>query len=126
MPQKVQHYKTLMKTMKPIKSIHPDRVTEDTVPGTLHGPNDYQYYRMYDNGWELSIVCNYAVRDFEKGYFEIGVKNIETNFNNGETYVIGTALDFDKTARFLRQFEANPNTALHDWVSNLPEIESGI
>ena len=61
-------------TMKVVKTIHPNRKTEDSHNApTREGPNDYQYYRSFDNGWNISIVCSYAVRDYEEGYFEVGV-----------------------------------------------------
>ena len=109
----------MLMTMKPTKFIHPNRVSTETVPGTLHGPNDYQYYREYDNGWTISITCNYATHDFEKGYFEIKVETLDP-------HIIGTSLDFDEAARFLREFETNPETTMFEWLKSHPEIESGI
>ena len=78
---------------------------------------------MYDDGWELSITCNYAMHDFEKGYFEIKVKKL--NATTVPT-VVGTSLDFNEVAIFLKEFETNPETTMYEWMKSKPEIESGI
>ena len=106
-------------TMKAIKTIHPSRITEDATAGTLHGPNDYQYYREYDNGWELSIVCNYAVFDYEKGFFEVAARSNP----NDEWIVVTRCYNFKEVAMFIEEFEIDPKLAVS---SRSVEIENGI
>ena len=105
--------------MKVVRTISPNRKTEDTVTGTLHGPNDYQYYREYDNSWELSVVCNYAVFDYEKGLFEVAVRS---NVSEDWT-VVARAYNFKEVAMFIEEFEIDPKTATS---SRSIEIENGI
>ena len=106
-------------TMKAIKTVHPDRLTDDTTSGTLHGPNDYQYYREYDNKWELSIVCSYAVFDYEKGLFEVAVRS-----NVSEDWiVVARGYNFKEVAMIIEEFEIDPKTATS---SRSIEIEKGI
>ena len=105
--------------MKAIKKVLPERLTEDSTPGTLHGPNDYQYYREYDNGWELSIVCNYAVFDYEKGYFEVAVKSNTST----EWIIVSRCYGFRDTADFIDEFENDPKQAV---TTRSIEIENGI
>ena len=112
--------------MKVVKKIHPERRTEDShsIP-TKEGPNDYQYYRSYDNGWHISVVCNYAIRNYEEGCFEIGVFTYDSNskFWNKGTIIIGTALDFEEVATFLKEFTDNPERAVS---KRYIEVENGI
>ena len=105
--------------MKAIKTVHPDRLTEETTPGTLHGPNDYQYYREYDNGWELSIVCSYAVFDYEQGYFEVATRSDSSN----DWTVVSRGYNFKEVAMFIEEFEIDPKLAVS---SRSIEIENGI
>ncbi len=118
--------RTMRITMIVVNTIHPNRKTEDShnVP-TREGPNDYQYYRSFDNGWNLSIICNYAVRDYEEGYFEIGVytDNSKSKFSKNGTIVVGTMLNFEEVATFLKEFEENPEKAVD---KRYIEIENGI
>ena len=51
MPQKAHHY---LKTMKAIKFIHPKRISEETVPGTLHGKLVRSVYQI-ENYYYRSI-----------------------------------------------------------------------
>ena len=112
--------------MKVVRTIHPNRKTEDShnVP-TREGPNDYQYYRSFDNSWHLSIVCNYAVRDYEEGYFEIGVYTYDSKSKFWEkgVIVVGTMLNFEEVATFLKEFEEDPEKAV---AKRYIEIENGI
>ncbi len=113
-------------TMKPVNTVHPKRKTEDNHNApTREGPNDYQYYRSFDNGWNLSIICNYAVRDYEEGYFEIGVNtdNSKSKFYEKGEIIIGTRLEFVEVALFLGEFYENPERAVE---KRYIEIENGI
>ena len=122
--------------MKPIISINPRRKTEKDTTGTRDGPNDYQYYRKYNDGWELSIVCNYAVMDYELGLFEVAVwnktgqvspKNAHDNYHDNEwpveTTIIGHGMGFSEVGQFIEDFENDPRTALAKWHV---DIENGI
>ena len=114
-----------MMKMKVIKTIHPERKTEDTILPARAGPNDYQYYRSYDNKWHVSVVCNYAVRDYQEGNFEIGVycHDQKSQYHDKGVIVIGTSLTFKEVAEFLEYFESNPEQSVKDYSI---EIESGI
>ena len=103
--------------MEVIKTILPKRKTEGTAIPTREGPNDYQYYRSYDNKWHVSVVCNYAVRSYEEGYFEIGVWCYDQKSPYWEkgVIVIGTDLTFKEVANFLEYFEDKPEQAVRDY-----------
>ena len=111
--------------MKVVKTVHPDRNTEDTVQPVRAGPNDYQYYRSYDNGWHVSVVCNYAVREYQEGNFEIGVwcYDQKSPYWDKGIMVIGTSLTFKEVADFLEFFEANPEQSVKEYSI---DIENGI
>ena len=114
-----------MMKMKVIKTVHPERKTEDTILPARAGPNDYQYYRSYDSKWHISVVCNYAVRGYQEGNFEIGVwcyDQKSPHWAKG-VQVIGTSLTFKEVADFIEFFETNPSQAVKDYSI---ETESGI
>ena len=111
--------------MKIVKKILPDRRTEGIAIPTKEGPNDYQYFREYDNGWHISVVCNYAIRDYEQGYFEVAVwtNDKSSRYANHGVILLGTSLDFKEVADMLTGFEINPESEV---TKNYIEIESGI
>ena len=111
--------------MKVIKTILPKRKTEGTAIPTREGPNDYQYYRSYDNKWHMSVVCNYAVRNYQEGYFEVAVWTYDQNneFWNKGIIVIGSGLDFEEVANIIKEFEIDPYKATK---KRYIEIENGI
>ena len=111
--------------MKVVKRILPERRTEGTAIPTKEGPNDYQYYRSYDNGWHISVICNYAIRDYEEGYFEVAgwCYNGSSEYWRKGTIVIGTRLDFEEVANILKEFKDNPERAVN---KRYIEIEDGI
>ena len=111
--------------MKVVRKIHPERQIEDTIMPARAGPNDYQYYRSYDNKWHISVVCNYAVHDYQEGYFEVGVYTYDQNneFWDKGVIILGSGLDFEEVATIIKEFEHDPYRATK---KRYIEIENGI
>ncbi|MAF36949.1 hypothetical protein CL622_07570 [archaeon] len=111
--------------MKLVKKVHPKRRAEGTAIPTKEGPNDYQYYRSYDNGWHISVVCNYAVRNYEEGDFEVAVwcYDQSSRYWQKGIMVLGTQLDFEEVATLIYEFKKNPEMCTK---KRYIEIESGI
>jgi len=67
----------------------------------------YQYWRTYDNGWIISVVCREGMNGADTGLFEMAVWN--NSIPEFETMVIVTAsADFTEISGLIEEFMDEP------------------
>lgn len=67
----------------------------------------YQYWRTYDNGWTISIVCREGMTGADAGLFEMAVWN--NDIPKFQTMVIVTAsADFTEISNLIEEFKDDP------------------
>jgi hypothetical protein len=67
----------------------------------------YQYWRNYDSGWTISVVCREGMNGADAGLFEMAVWN--NSVPKFETMVIVTAsADFTEISNLVEEFKEDP------------------
>lgn len=82
--------------------------TENPRKAQLEQEQSYQYWRKYDEGWIISVVCREGLNGSESGWFEMAIWNDQ--MPEYESIVIVTQqADFFEIADLLSDFHDNPD-----------------
>jgi len=87
--------------MKVIETVNPRKEA-------LEREQSYQYWRKYDNGWVISIVCREGLHGSDEGWFEMAIWNTEMP-EYEEIVIVTQSADFFEIADMLSDFSENPD-----------------